>query len=547
MSQLVEVRRSVHAVARNGRLLRAQSAYALFAVNEQALWVAVLLWAYDSGGTALAGLVAVLQLVPAAALAPLGGVVGDRMPRDHALRLVYGLQAVTMAATAGLIAAGGPRGPVVLAAVAATIVIGWTRPPHYAATTELSSSPGEAAAANSLSGTLESLGCFVGPALAGLGALVGGIAVVVAGCAVLAAAAALLVSGLGLARPGPRVPLAQAQAGPRVRSDSLVGALWHRPAAAVVLLLVGAQFVAVGTMEILGVAYAVQRLGAGPAAAGLLIGSLGVGGTLGAAGAVVLCGWQRLAGAVAASLLAGALPLLLMPHLGALLPALLVGVAAGAGLAFFAVAGITLLQRTVADSLLARVLALRESALLTGLAVGAAAAPLLVRAVGAGPAYAVLGGTLSVVAVLAVPVLVRLDRQAVYRPDVVRLLRGVEFLAVLDVRALERLAQQARCKDIAAGTLVLRQGERGDGYYLVEHGRLDVSVAGRAERVALGPGDGFGEIALLHDVPRTASVRATEACRLWYVGRADFLATVAGSAGAELAHRHVADRLERLA
>ena len=94
MSARSDVRAAMAAVAHNRRLLAAQAAYALFAVVEQAVWVAVLLWAYAAGGTGLAGLVAVVQLVPAALLAPIGGVLGDRMRRDRALFLVYGLQAV---------------------------------------------------------------------------------------------------------------------------------------------------------------------------------------------------------------------------------------------------------------------------------------------------------------------------------------------------------------------------------------------------------------------------------------------------------------------
>ena len=141
------------AVARNRRLLAAQAAYSLFAVVEQAVWVAVLLWAYGAGGTGLAGLVAVVQLVPAAVLAPIGGVLGDRMRRDRALVLVYGLQAVAIAAVAVLVHASAPDWSVVVAAAAATIFIGWVRPPHYALTAELSATPAEAAAANSLSGT----------------------------------------------------------------------------------------------------------------------------------------------------------------------------------------------------------------------------------------------------------------------------------------------------------------------------------------------------------------------------------------------------------
>jgi len=547
VSQLAEVRRSAAAVAGNPRLLRTESAYALFAVNEQALWVVVLLWAYQAGGTALAGLVAVLQLVPAALLAPVGGIIGDRMARDRALRLVYSLQALSMATMAALVAVQAPRAAVVIAAVVATIVIGWCRPPHYAATTELSADPGEAAAANSLSGTLESLGCFIGPALAGIGALAGGYAVVMAACAVLAAAGAGLATGLRLTKQGLEMDPPEEGASTAEDRGGLIRVLVRRPAIAVVLLLVGAQFFAEGAMELLGVVFAHQRLGHGPAAAGLLIGSIGVGGTIGAVASAVLSSWRRLSPAVIASMLVGGLPLLAMPHLSTLAPALAIGVVTGAGLAFFAVAGITLLQRSVDISLVARVLAVRETALLTGLAFGAAAVPFVVRALGAGTTYAVLGTTLVASALLALPVLLHLEREAVYRPKLLALLRGIDFLAVLGAPELEQLALRARELNVPAGTVVIRQGEHGDAYYLVQEGQLEVSVAERPERVVLGPGDAFGEIALLRDVPRTATVRALSECTLWRVDRNAFLLTISGSAGAELAQHQVEQKLGGLA
>ena len=93
---------------------------------------------------------------------------------------------------------------------------------------------------------------------------------------------------------------------------------------------------------------------------------------------------------------------------------------------------------------------------------------------------------------------------------------------------------------------MVREGEPGDRYYVVEDGHLEVSVAGRAHRVELGAGDGFGEIALLRGVPRTATVRAVGAARLWALDRRAFLEAVAGSAGAELADRRATERLDRL-
>jgi hypothetical protein len=236
-----------------------------------------------------------------------------------------------------------------------------------------------------------------------------------------------------------------------------------------------------------------------------------------------------------------------MPHLHSLVAAVGIVVVTGAGVAFFAVASITLLQRSVDLGLVARVLAARESASLAGLALGAAVAPLLVRSLGAGRAYAALGIALAVLAAAAWPMLVRMERAAIYRPEILSLLRGVNFLSVLGPRALEGLALRAQEVQVAAGTVVVREGDAGDAYYLVQGGQLEVSVQGNPARVVLGPGDGFGEIALLRDVPRTATVRATEDCRLWSIDRNAFLVTVANSTGADLASQHVDMQLGRLA
>ena len=332
----------------------------------------------------------------------------------------------------------------------------------------------------------------------------------------------------------------------RRRMRALAATVRRLPAVAVVLLLVGVEFLVVGAMEVLGVAFTAQQLDAGPASAGLLIGSIGAGALVGAAAAVVLSSWPRLGPAVVGSLLLGGVPLLAMPMITAIVPALAVGVLSGGGLGFAAVADITLLQRVVADDLVARVLAVRESLLLGGLALGAAAVPRMVDAVGPGGSYAILGGLLAALALLAIPPLRRLDRSAVFRPQVIALLRGVDFLAVLDVRTIERLALRAVPLAVEAGTVVVREGEPGDRYYVVEDGHLEVSVAGRAHRVELGAGDGFGEIALLRGVPRTATVRAVGSARMWTVDRRAFLEAIAGSAGAELADQRATERLDRL-
>ena len=99
---------------------------------------------------------------------------------------------------------------------------------------------------------------------------------------------------------------------------------------------------------------------------------------------------------------------------------------------------------------------------------------------------------------------------------------------------------------VAGGTDVVRQGEPGGHFYVIEDGELEVSVTGRMDTVRIGPGSGFGEIALLRQVPRTATVRTVTTCRLWTIDRELFLATVAGSAGHDVAERVIDAQLRRL-
>ena len=540
MAQAGAVRRSVLAVAHNPALVRLETAYGLFAVYEMGLWVVVLLWAYQVGGPTFAGLVSVLQLVPAALLAPVGGVIADRMRRDLVLRGGYLAHAASMGLLAALLAVEAPRSAVVASATLWCVLVAWTRPAHYAAAAELSRTPADAAAANSLSGTLQGAGYFLGPVLAGVSASLGGPSSAVTMFAVVAVVCALLLTGVRLGAPT-EVPVE----GAPTTTARLTTELVRQPSVAIILLVVGLEFVAEGSLQLLAIAFVNEHLDEGEAVAGLLIGASGLGGILGAAGAIVLVRWKRMSLAVVGSLAAGSVPMLAFTVITSLFPAVVLLVLVGAGMAFFGVAGITLLQRAVSNALMARIMALRESAFLGGFAAGAVVAPVLIEGFGASVAYAVLGAGLTVLALAAWPAARRLEAASTYRPQVVALLQGIGFLAVLDAPVLERLAHGATLTTAAPGDVVIRQGEPGESYYVVETGAVTVSFAQLPATERLGPGSGFGEIALLRQVPRAATVRAETDCRLWRIDRDLFLASVAGSAGHDIAERHIDEQLHR--
>ena len=111
---------------------------------------------------------------------------------------------------------------------------------------------------------------------------------------------------------------------------------------------------------------------------------------------------------------------------------------------------------------------------------------------------------------------------------------------------LDELASSLIPVSATAGTEIVRKGEHGDRFYVVASGEVD--VVGLGEEVAtLGPGDHFGEIALLRDVPRTATVRAKTDVELYALERDEFLSAVTGHPeSAEAADAVVASRLAGL-
>jgi CRP-like cAMP-binding protein len=92
---------------------------------------------------------------------------------------------------------------------------------------------------------------------------------------------------------------------------------------------------------------------------------------------------------------------------------------------------------------------------------------------------------------------------------------------------LEQVAGDAVPVAYADGEPIIRQGEAGDCFYILATGSADVLADG-AKRAAMGPGDSFGEIALLRNVPRTASVVAVGPVEAFAVGRDAFVGAVSG-------------------
>jgi hypothetical protein len=186
------------------------------------------------------------------------------------------------------------------------------------------------------------------------------------------------------------------------------------------------------------------------------------------------------------------------------------------------------MQRTAADEVLARVFGVLESLMLATLALGSIVTPAIIASLGTKTTLVIVGIVLPALLLPAWPTLRRVDAAARI-PAALELLRTVPIFAPLPAPVLERLAASATAVLLSAGEIVFAQGDHGDRFYVVESGRAEVVVDGGPPKT-LGPGDFFGEIALLRDVPRTATVQAVDELRLQAIERDDFIAAVTGHA-----------------
>jgi len=543
MSSAIAVH-AYRAVGANRSLRRTLFAYLCFNAQEFAIWIAVTLYAFERGGATAAGIVCVAMLLPAAFVAPLGSVLGDRIRRDHALAIGYLTQAIS-AAVLGAAFAWAPAPVAYIAAIVSACAVTLTRPVHNAILPELADTPEQLTAANSISATAEGFGLIVGP-------LVNSVMIGVAGpgavCAIFAAVmllAATLTARLALHADG-RASL-PAAARTSVISEVMDAAVVLREdlPAGTLTLFGGGQYFVVGMLDVFYAVLAVDVLAVGQDGAGLLAASVGIGSLIGAATTVLLVGRRRLAKSieVAVGVMAGALAAVALAE--ALGPIILLLAAVGASRAFFDVAARTLLQRSVPPGVLARVFGLQEALVMLALAAGSAAAPMLVAIFGERGAFVAVGG-LAVLAGLAVlPALRALDRRATL-PDPARisLLRSISLFGMLDQPRLERIAAAMVPRTVVAGTTFIHAGDEGDNFYLIDHGEAVVS-AGDREVAVLGKGAYVGEIALLRDVPRTADVAARTDLRMLSLDRDTFLSAVAGGGGVAV-DEEVETRLRQL-
>jgi CRP-like cAMP-binding protein/predicted MFS family arabinose efflux permease len=516
--------------SRNRNVRRVELAWGAAITAEWAYFVALGVFAYDAGGASAVGLAGLIRLLPAALVAPSAASLGDRIPRERLLVGAALLGAVALAVSSVAAFAGSEAGVYACAAlvgISSTLI----RPTLQAILPSLTRTPEELVASNAATSTVESLGTLVGPLVAGVLAEQARIGVTFAVAAgVLTVGVAFLLGvhseGAVTGRSPTRGHLAFAWR--TVRQ--------HTGAPVVVTLMVAQAFVR-GCLNVLIVVAAFQLLDGSGGTVGLLTAAIGAGGVIGAVVCATL-GSARLARVFALSLLGWGLPIVLVAPRPELVAALFLMGIVGAANSVEDVAGFTLLQRAIRDDALSGVLGLIWGAAMGALALGSVLAPVLVRELGARSAFVIVGLLLPVLTIAGFRRMRALDEVAAPTRQQL-LVDDVPMFAPLSLAAKERLATKLFPLDVPAGETIVRAGDVGDRFYIVDSGTVRVGLED-GEKWS-GTGDYFGEIALLRDVPRTATVTAETATRLYALERADFLAAVTGHALAEAAAHEVAD------
>ena len=500
-------------------------------VGDWAYAVGVAVYAYDQGGPTAVGVLGVVRYVLMALVGPFTATLADRLPRRTVMIATDLLRAGLVAAAAVVIATDGPALVVYVLAIATSVASTAFRPAQAALLPTLARDPKELTAANVASSTIESIGFFLGPAIGGLLLVVADIPLVYALNAATFVWSAAMVFGIrsiALAPPEPDAEgdAAEGQGFLREVLEGFSTILGDRS----LRLLVGlycAQTVVAGASLVFTVAIALDMLDLGNPGVGLLDSILGIGGIVGGFVALALAQRGKLARDFGLGVILWSAPLLLIaisPTLGAAIAAMLL---IGLANSIVDISAYTIVQRVVPNEVMARVFGSMESAIIGAMALGALLMPLFIHLIGLRAGLAVIGGVVTIATLFGLRGLMEIDA-TVLAPAGLGLLRTVDILKSLPEPILERLARALVPETAVAGDLVIREGDQGgDRVYLIESGTVEVTKQG-THVAHLGPGDVFGEIALLRDVPRTATVTATSDATFQTLERDVFLPAVTG-------------------
>jgi MFS family permease len=525
IGDLAQAGRAFRNVFRNRGLRRLELAWAGSIIGTWAYAIAVVVYAYEQGGARAVGVVGLVRWIAAGIASPFASLLGDRYDRRWVMVGSDLARAALIGIAAVVVYSSGP--PVVVYVLASLVGVAATafRPAQAALTPSLAQTPEELTAANVAATTIESVGIFAGPALGGVLLAATGpgtVFVVTAGLLIWSVVLLVGIPAYGRAESAERNEVA-------VVEELLEGfrTIGREKGLRLLVGLFAAQTFVCGLLNVLIVVIALQLLHTGTAGVGFLNSAVGIGGLLGAVAAAALVGRRRLAADFGVGIFIWGVPIALVAIWPNQVFALVLLAIVGIGNTLVDVSGMTLMQRAAPDEVLARVFGVLESVFLLTIGLGSIVAPLLLDWLGTRGALIAAGAVLPLLVAPAWPGLAAIDRAVRIPSEHLELLQRNPIFSPLPTSTIEQLAEALEELRVPEGAEVVRQGEPGDRFYLVQAGEVAVYVDGE-EVQSLGPGDSFGEIALLREVPRTATVKARTDAVLCALDRNTFIAAVTG-------------------
>lgn len=532
--------RALVAIARNRNLVRVQLSFCAAWTAEWLFVVVLGVVAFRAGGVTALGLIAFLRMAPPAILAPFASTFSDRFRRELVLIWSSLLRAVATATAAVLLAIQGPIVATYTLAILAACAFIVFRAANSALLPALCVTPLELTTATTSRGLMDSISTLLGPLIAAILLRFANPAAAFGVVATLSLTSGALLVGLSYEVP-PRIT-------PPFRrivvemADGFRALARYRDAALLICLALAQTFTR-GCLTVLLVTLAFDLLRTGQVGVGVLTAAVGAGAVVGSLAVLSLVSGRRLAALEGIGVALWGLPLTLsgaFPYSPVVLGLMCI---VGLGNALVDVGLFTLLARRVPEHLLGRVFGALESMIALTVGLGSLVTPFVIALLGLRGALVALGLVAPAAAALGWRRLQLIDGSIVHSDEEIAVLRQVVLFQRLPLPMIENLAAHISHRLVPAGVEVFHQGDVGDGFYVIEGGEADVIGDGRRIR-SLAAGDCFGEIALLRDTPRTATVRARSPLRLHILSRSDFLLAVSSySASAIEAQSLLRERL----
>ena len=520
--------RAQRAALGNWDLVRHVIVHLASTAADWAVFVGVLVYAFEVGGATTTGFASIALLVPYIVAAFFAGSLAERLPPGRVRLGGLVVQVVSFGVAALAVASGAALPLVVAASMVGVGAVTTLRTSGAVILPAIVRSTRELGVGNLWTGYSESLGALLGP-LAATGLLaIGGPAAVLAGCAGMAAVGVAVTTLPHLVDPpGSSGTIIDGSRGSVRRVIGNVRGLRSRPGVLGVLFIAGAQFFVVGALEIIVVVAAEDRLDLGDSGPGLLLTLVGVGAIAGGLVATFLIRLERLAPVLVGAMVLVAAFAIVLGSAVTVVAAFVLLPLIGISRSVIDLVADVLLHRSAPPEILASVYAVIEIAAGIGLILGSIGTQALLAVSGLEAALYGIGGFFLLLVAVTLGSMRRADASATVPVVSMSMIRRLPVFSSLPAAELETLSRSAEEVRTVPGEQVVVEGDEGDRYYAVMSGKFEVTVGGVPVYTAQR-GQGFGEIALLASVPRTATVTSIGDGLLLAIDRAPFLIAVTG-------------------